>query len=62
MYTGKTVFAQLMMFLPQYDFQKCIDQYKGDYRVRKFSCRKHFLVMSFAQLTGREACVTLKTV
>ena len=55
MYTGKTVFAQLMMFMPEYDFQKCVDQYKGDYRVRKFSCREHFLVMSFAQLTGRES-------
>ena len=55
MYTGKTVFAQLMKFLPEYEFQKCVDQYKGDYRVRKFTCREHFLVMSFAQLTGRES-------
>jgi hypothetical protein len=55
MYTGKTVFAQLMMFMPEYEFQKCVDQYKGDYRVRKFPCREHFLVMSFAQLTGRES-------
>ena len=64
MYTGKTVFAQLMKFLPEYEFQKCVDQYKGDYRVRKLTCREHFLVMSFAQLTGREslrdiaACLT----
>jgi hypothetical protein len=55
MYTGKTVFAQLMMFMPELEFQKCVDQYKGDYRVRSFSCREHFLVMSFAQLTGRES-------
>ena len=55
MYTGKTVFAQLMKFLPEYEFQKCVDQYKGDYRVRTFTCREHFLVMSFAQLTGRES-------
>lgn len=55
MYTGKTVFAQLMMFMPEYEFQQCVDLYKGDYRVRKFSCREHFLVMSFAQLTGRES-------
>ena len=64
MYTGKTVFAQLMKFLPEYELQKCVDQYKGDYRVRKLTCREHFLVMSFAQLTGREslrdiaACLT----
>jgi len=55
MHIGKTVFAQLMTFMPEYEFQKCVDQYKGDYRVRKFTCREHFLVMSFAQLTGRES-------
>lgn len=55
MYTGKTVFAQLMMFMPDHEFQKCVDHYNGDYRVRSFSCREHFLVMSFAQLTGRES-------
>jgi hypothetical protein len=55
MYTGRTVFAQLMMFMPENEFQKCVDHYKGDYRVRSFSCREHFLVMSFAQLTGRES-------
>ena len=55
MHIGKTVFAQLMKFLPEYEFQKCVDHYKGDYRVRKFPCREHFLVMSFAQLTGRES-------
>jgi len=55
MHIGKTVFAQLMTFMPEYEFQKCVDQYKGDYRVRKLSCREHFLVMSFAQLTGWES-------
>ncbi len=55
MHIGKTVFAQLMTFMPEYEFQKCVDHYKGDYRVRKFTCREHFLVMSFAQLTGRES-------
>jgi len=55
MHTGKTVFAQLMKFMPEYEFQKCVDNYQGDYRVRKLTCREHFLVMSFAQLTGRES-------
>ncbi len=54
MHIGKIVFAQLMTFMPEYEFQKCVDHYKGDYRVRKLTCREHFLVMSFAQLTGRE--------
>ena len=55
MHIGKTVFAQLILFMPYHEFQKCVDHYKGDYRVRSFSCREHFLVMSFAQLTGRES-------
>ena len=55
MHIGKTVFAQLMTFMPEYEFQKCVDNYRGDYRVRKLTCREHFLVMSFAQLTGRES-------
>jgi hypothetical protein len=55
MYTGKTAFAQLMKFMPEYEFQKCVDHYKGDYRVRTLHCREHFLIMSFAQLTSRES-------
>lgn len=61
---GKTVFAQLMSFLPVYEFNKCVDRYKGNYRVRSFTCCEHFYVMSFAQLTYREslrdieACLT----
>jgi hypothetical protein len=52
---GKIVFAQLMSFLPDYEFNKCVDKYKGNYKVRTFSCREHFYVMSFAQLTYRES-------
>jgi transposase len=52
---GKTIFAQLMSFFPDYEFNKCVDKYKGNYKVRTFSCRDHFYVMSFAQLTYRES-------
>jgi hypothetical protein len=52
---GKTVFAQLMSFLPDYEFNKCVDKYNGNYKVRTFTCRCHFYVMSFAQLTYRES-------
>ena len=55
MNTGKTVFAQLMSFFSDYEFNKCVDKYKGNYKVRTFSCRDHFYVMSFAQLTYRES-------
>ena len=52
---GQTVFAQLMSFLPVYELKKCIKRYNGDYRVRTFTCREHFYVMCFAQLTNRES-------
>jgi len=55
MNSGKYVFAQLMSFLPKYEFQKCVDKYSGDYKSQWFTCRVHFWVMSFAQLTYRES-------
>ena len=55
MNTGKTVFAQLMSFVPTYEFNKCVEKYKGNHRVRNFTCKEHFYVMGFAQLTYRES-------
>ena len=55
MHTGKTVFAQLMDFLPAYEFRKCVERYRGDYKVIDFSCRDQFRCMAFAQLTYRES-------
>jgi IS4 transposase len=52
---GKYVFAQLMSFLPKYEFQKCVDKYSGDYKTQWFNCRIHFWTMCFAQLTFRES-------
>jgi len=52
---GKTVFAQLMSMMPEYEFDKCVARYKGNHRVRNFTCRDHFYVMSFAQLTQRDS-------
>ena len=55
MNAGKTVLSQLMMFRSDFQFQRCVDRYKGDFRVRRFTCNEHFLVMSFAQLAARES-------
>jgi len=55
MNTGKTVFAQLMEFAPHREFQKCVAQYTGDYKVKEFSCWDQFLSMAFAQLAYRES-------
>ena len=55
MHTGKLVFAQLMELLPLYEFQRCVQRYQGNYRVKNFSCLDQFLCMAFAQLTYRES-------
>jgi hypothetical protein len=55
MSAGKTIFSQLMDFLPTYEFRKCVDRYNGNYKVKSFSCWDQFLSMAFAQLTFRES-------
>jgi hypothetical protein len=55
MYQGQTVFSQVMDFLPQKKFRKCVERYSGNYRVRSFTCYDQLLCMAFAQLTYRES-------
>ena len=55
MNSGKTIFAQLIDFIPSYEFRKCVDRYNGDYKIKSFSCWDQFLTMAFAQLTYRES-------
>jgi len=55
MHQGQIVFSQLMEFLPQYAFRKCVNRYQGNYRMHSFSCYDQFLCMAFAQLTFRES-------
>ncbi len=52
---GKTLFAQLMEFLPWKTFDRIVDRYGGDQRVRTLSCAEQWRVMAFAQLTYRES-------
>ena len=61
MNSGRTVFSQLMDYLPTYEFQKCVNRYSGDYRCRSLSCRDQFLSMAFAQLTYRESLRDIET-
>lgn len=51
----KTIFSQLMDFVPYYEFCKCVKRYSGNYKIKSFSCWEQFLCMSFAQLTYRES-------
>ncbi len=55
MNTGRTVFAQLMDFVPSFHFWQCVDRYNGNHKVKSFSCLDQFLCMAFAQLTYRES-------
>lgn len=55
MNTGRTLFAQVMDFLPWTTFERIVQRYGGNRRVRSFPCAQHFRVMAFAQLTYRES-------
>jgi hypothetical protein len=55
MYTGKTLFTQIMDFLPWKTFHRLVSRYDGDHRVRTLPCAEHFRVLAFAQLTYRES-------
>jgi hypothetical protein len=61
MNAGRTIFSQLLDFLPTYDFNRCVRRYRGDSRVREFSCHDQFLCMAFAQLTYRESLRDIET-
>jgi transposase len=61
MHTGRIVFAQLMDFLPIRKLYQCVHRYRGNYRVRRFSCLDQFLCMAFAQLTYRESLRDIET-
>jgi len=53
MYSGQSVFTQLVQQASRYEFNKCVARYRGNVRARSFSCWDQFLCMVFAQLTGR---------
>ncbi|MBN1998602.1 IS4 family transposase [candidate division KSB1 bacterium] len=55
MNSGKTVFKQLMDFLPLYEFRRCVKRYKGNRKIKTFSCYDQFLCLAFAQITYRES-------
>ncbi len=61
MNTGKTLFAQLMEFLPWKTFGRIVARYGGDDRVRTLSCGEQYRAMAFAQLTYRESLRDIET-
>ena len=61
MNSGTYLFTQLMDSLPKRDFDRCVHKYKGNYRIRHFSCLDQFLCMAFAQLTYRHSLRDIET-
>ena len=55
MYIGKTLFAQLMEFMPWTSFTRIVTRYGGDKGARTLTCAEQFRIMAFAQLTWRES-------
>ena len=55
MNVGKTLFAQVMEFVPWKTFGRIVERHKGDAGVRTLGCADLFRVMAFAQLTWRES-------
>jgi hypothetical protein len=55
MYAGKLVFSQVVDHLPLHTFRQCVKRYRGNHKVKEFTCLDQFLCMAFAQLTYRES-------
>ncbi len=55
MNSGKTLFAQLMEFVPWSSFARIVARYAGDARVSVLPSTEHFRIMAYAQLTWRES-------
>jgi hypothetical protein len=52
---GKLIFSQLTDWIHPEQFRRCVNRYRGNYKVSNFPCWEQFLAMSFAQITYRES-------
>jgi len=55
MNTGATIFSQIMKYISWHNFQRCVNRYRGNRKIKSFSCWDQFLCMAFSQLTYRES-------
>ena len=55
MNSGRTLFSQVMDFIPWTSFDRFVAKYGGDVRARKLHCTEQFRAMAFAQMTYRES-------
>jgi hypothetical protein len=61
MNSGQYVFRQIVSYMSVYEFNKCVDRYDGNKKVRELSCWNQFLQMFFGQLTGRNGLRDIHT-
>lgn len=52
---GKLIFSQVMFYLPMHTFRRCVQHYRGNRKIKSFSCLDQFFCMAFGQLTYRES-------
>ena len=61
---GKYIFAQVIDFIPCYQFDKLVKKYKGDWHAKDLSCYNQLLHLLFGQITGcvyiRDICLCLE--
>lgn len=64
MHLGKFVFAQIVEFIPRFEFEKCVKRYKGDFHAKSLNSYNHLLQLIFGQITActslRDICLCLK--
>jgi hypothetical protein len=61
MHSGKTVIKQLLEYLPRYEFNLCVNRYRGEHWAKKFSTYDQFLCLAYAQIAGRESLRDIET-
>jgi len=52
---GKYVFSQIIEFLSPNDFNRCVGNYEGNYKIKTFTCWHQLLYMMFGQLSNRDS-------
>ena len=61
MYTGRLIFSQVMDYMPIHTFRRCVQRYRGNHKIKHFTCLDQYLCMAFAQLTYRESLRDIET-
>src|ERR1017187_1669298 len=60
MHCQRPIFSQIMDWIHGEQFRRCVNRYRGNYRVRNFACWNQFLAMAFAQLTYRDSLADIE--